>query len=80
MNTRRTASRLATFAALAVASFSGASADAATLTIAGPGNSGVSFVIVLGGKAFAISLTGATQSGGAGSMRLTGATQSGGAG
>lgn len=66
MNTRRTASRLATFAALAVASFSGAAADAATLTTTGCGNSGVSFVIVLGGKAFTIKLTGVTQSGGAG--------------
>ena len=79
MNTRRTASRLATFAALAVASFAGAAAHASTLTVS-PGNSGLSFVIVLGGKAYTFSLTGATQSGGAGSMRLTGATQSGGAG
>lgn len=80
MITRRTASRLATFAALAVASFSGATADAATLTIAGPGNSGVSFVIVLGGKTFTIRLTGVTHSGGAGGMKLTGVTHSGGAG
>ncbi len=80
MNNRRTASRLATFAALAVASFSGASADAATLTIAGPGNSGISFVIVLGGTAFTISLTGVTQSGGAGIWMRTEPTQSGGAG
>lgn len=80
MITRRTASRLATFAALAVASFSGAAADAATLTIAGTGDSGVSVVIVLGGKAFTIRLTGVTHSGGAGSMRLTGVTHSGGAG
>jgi hypothetical protein len=80
MNTRRTASRLATFAALAVASFSGAAADAATLTVSGSVKSGVCVVIVLGGKSFTIKLTGVTQSGGAGSMRFTGVTQSGGAG
>jgi len=79
MNTRRTASRLATIAALAVASFAGASAHAGTATFS-LGNSGISVVIVLGGKTFTISLTGVTQSGGGGRMRLTGVTQSGGGG
>ena len=63
--TRRIAPRFATFAALAVASFSGAAANASTLSFSG-GNSGVSMVIVIGGKAYTISLTGVTQSGGAG--------------
>jgi len=62
MNTRRTASRLAAFAALAIASFSGAAAHAST---SGSG-SGFSFVIVIGGQAYTISLTGITQSGGGG--------------
>ena len=65
MNSRRTAPRLAAFAALAIASFSGAAANASTLGFS-PGSSGFSIVIVICGKAFAISLTGITQSGGAG--------------
>lgn len=65
MNTRRIAPRLAAFAAVAVASFSGAAANAGTVTFS-PGNSGITIVIVVGGKTFTFALTGVTQSGGAG--------------
>ena len=79
MTTRRTTSRLAAFTALAVAFFGGAAADASTSSF-GLGDSGLSIVIVIGGQAFTVSLTGVTHSGGAGSARVTGVTHSGGAG
>ena len=65
MSARRTASSIATFAALAIASFSGAAANASTLGFS-PASSGFSIVIVIGGNAFAISLSGILQTGGAG--------------
>lgn len=79
MSARRTASQIATFAALAVATFGGSMANAASLTVSNKGNA-VVVVVVLGGKAFAISLTGLSQTGGAGVQRLTGLSQTGGAG
>jgi hypothetical protein len=69
MNTRRIATRFATFAALAVASFSGAMAHAGGFGYNfgyNPGYSSAPFVVVFGGQAFTFSMTGVTHSGGAG--------------
>jgi hypothetical protein len=65
MNTRRIATRFATFAALAVASFSGAMAHADSFGY-NFGYSSAPFVVVFGGQAFTFSMTGVTHSGGAG--------------
>ena len=63
MNTRRIATRFATFAALAVASFSGAMAHAGGFGY-NFGYSSAPFVVVFSGQVFCF--TGVTHSGGAG--------------
>lgn len=80
MTTRRTASQIATFAALAVATFGGSMANAASLTISSSNKGPVIAVLVIGGKTFTINLSGLAQTGGAGVARLSGLAQTGGAG
>jgi hypothetical protein len=67
MAARRTASQIATLAALAVASFGGTVAHSASASASNRGFD--AFVIVLGGRVFTIDLpgwTGITQMGGGG--------------
>ena len=71
MAARRTASQIATFAALAVAAFGGTVAHSASAKVSGPGPN--VFVIVFGGWPFTINLPSSI-------VRYTGVSQMGGAG
>ena len=74
MSARRTASSIATFAALAVMSFGAPAGHAASATVTTSGNT-TTLVIVIFGKAYTLSVTSSGKS-----VKLSGILQTGGAG